>query len=51
MHKPVIREPKKPYYSPILKIYGTVQELTKKVGVHGTSDGGTNPRGATKTHI
>jgi hypothetical protein len=49
MHKPVIREPKKPYYSPILKIYGTVQELTKKVSTAGGKDGGAFP--TWKTHL
>jgi hypothetical protein len=49
MDKPVIREPKKPYSSPILKIYGTVQELTKLVGRHGNSDNGR--RSQTKTSI
>jgi hypothetical protein len=38
MDKPVSREPKKPYSSPLLKIYGTVQELTKKAGTQGSTD-------------
>jgi hypothetical protein len=29
MFKPVKREPKKPYSSPIITRYGTVQELTQ----------------------
>jgi hypothetical protein len=29
MVKPVKREPKKPYSSPIITTYGTVQELTQ----------------------
>jgi len=51
MDNPGIREPKKPYSIPILRKYGTVQELTQKVGIHGNSDGGTNPRGNNKTHL
>jgi hypothetical protein len=49
MHKSLIREPKKPYLSPILTIYGTVQALTQKVGKSGAIDHGT--RQATNTHI
>lgn len=43
-------EPKKPYSPPLLLIYGTVQELTKKVGNHGSRDrlGGISNN---KTHI
>ena len=43
MAKPVKREPKKPYTKPTLTVYGTVRELTKKVGRTGRTDGG-NPR-------
>lgn len=43
MHKSLIREPKKPYSSPILTVYGTVEALTKKVGMHGGIDGGSFP--------
>lgn len=49
MHKSLIREPKKPYLSPILTVYGNVQALTQKVGHTGSPDGGT--RQGTKTHI
>lgn len=49
MHKSLIREPKKPYLSPILTVYGTVQALTKKVGLHGGTDGGSFPQ--SRTHI
>lgn len=45
MAKPVKREPKKPYQKPSLTVYGTVRELTQKVGRAGKPDGG-NPRGA-----
>ena len=31
MLKPVKRDNKKPYSSPIITVYGTVQELTQKV--------------------
>lgn len=44
MLKPVKRDSKKPYSSPILTVYGTVQKLTKKVGFHRTHDGGRFPR-------
>jgi hypothetical protein len=49
MPKPVKREPKKPYKKPTLSIYGTVRELTQKVGHTGNRDkaGG----GANRTHI
>ncbi len=45
MHKPVKREPRKPYSKPTLTVYGTVRELTQKVGRTGNADGG-NPRSA-----
>ena len=35
MLKPGKRDNKKPYSSPIITVYGTVQELTKKVGQRG----------------
>ena len=43
-------EPKKPYSPPQLTVYGTVRELTQKVGQSGSSDGGP-PHSANKTHI
>jgi hypothetical protein len=43
MGKPVVREPKKPYSKPKLTLYGTVRELTQKVGASGNSDRGLNP--------
>jgi hypothetical protein len=48
MLKPVKRDNKKPYSSPIITVYGTVQELTQKVGLRSNNDGGHFPR--TKTH-
>jgi hypothetical protein len=45
MVKPVKREPKRPYSKPRLTVYGTVRELTQKVGRTGREDGG-NPRSA-----
>jgi hypothetical protein len=45
MAEPVKREPRKPYTKPTLTVYGTVRELTQKVGRTGQADGG-NPRGA-----
>jgi hypothetical protein len=49
MLKLVKRDSKKPYSSPALTIYGTVQQLTQKVGLRQTSDGGRFPR--IKTHV
>jgi hypothetical protein len=49
MAKPVAPEPKKPYSAPKLTVYGTVRELTQKVGIHGKSDKGHTPRNS--THI
>jgi hypothetical protein len=46
----VKREPKKPYVKPKLAVYGTLRELTKTVGTHGTLDGGRSLR-ANRTHI
>jgi hypothetical protein len=44
MLKPVKRDNKKPYSSPRIIVYGTVQELTQKVGLRKTGDGGNFPR-------
>jgi len=41
-------EPKKPYSPPTLTIHGTVEELTKKVGLHGQSDHGVPPHSRTQ---
>jgi hypothetical protein len=49
MLKPVKRDNKKPYSSPIITVYGTVRELTQKVGLRRTSDGGNFPRA--RTHV
>lgn len=38
---------KKPYKSPILIVHGTLTDLTRAVGQHGTKDGGV--RGRIKT--
>jgi hypothetical protein len=47
MAKPVKRVAKKPYSSPIITMYGTVQELTQgKLGNAG-HDGGKRPRNRT----
>ncbi len=46
MAEPVKQEPekpKKPYTKPTLTIYGTVRELTQKVGQNGQRDGGIIP--------
>jgi hypothetical protein len=49
MDKPLQGGPKKLYVSPKLTIYGTVQELTKAVGVRGNRDSGRPPK--FRTHI
>jgi hypothetical protein len=38
MVKPVSGEPKKPYSKPTLTLYGTVKELTQRVGPRGKRD-------------
>jgi hypothetical protein len=40
MQKPHQPPVKKPYQPPVLTVYGTVQKLTQKVGLHGKSDRG-----------
>ncbi|HXM95017.1 MAG TPA: lasso RiPP family leader peptide-containing protein [Candidatus Dormibacteraeota bacterium] len=45
--EPVKNTPKKKYAPPKLTKYGTVRELTKKVGAHGNPDGGGFPRNKT----
>jgi hypothetical protein len=49
MPRQSVKEPKKPYSTPSLTIYGTVQELTQTMGLRKTRDGGTFPK--IKTHI
>ena len=49
MLKPVKRDLKKPYSSPKLTTYGTVQQLTQRVGLRRSPDGGKFPRA--KTHM
>jgi hypothetical protein len=44
MRKPIERGSKRPYSSPILTVYGTVRELTQKVGLVRQRDGGRFPR-------
>jgi hypothetical protein len=44
MRESTERGPKKPYSSPVLTVYGTVQELTQKVGLVRHTDGGRFPR-------
>jgi len=44
MHKPVERGKKKVYSPPLLTVYGTVQELTQRVGLRRQRDGGRFPR-------
>jgi hypothetical protein len=50
MVKSVKRETKKPYSKPTLTVYGTVRELTQRVGISGKADGGRSAR-ANRTHI
>jgi hypothetical protein len=47
MAKPVAPVPKKPYSKPKLTVYGTVRELTQKVGRRGKPDAGRAPRNNT----
>jgi hypothetical protein len=49
MAKTAAPGPKRPYSEPKLTVYGTVRELTQKVGRRGKSDSGTAPRN--RTHI
>jgi len=49
MDKPLLGGPKKPYVSPKLIVYGTVQELTKRIGIRGNRDGGRFP--TFRTHV
>ena len=42
---------KKPYKAPTLVVHGTVKDLTQKVGVHGSSDNGTNFRVKTEIYF
>jgi hypothetical protein len=44
MAKPVKWSAKKPYSVPVLTVYGTVQELTQKMGLRKARDGGRAPR-------
>lgn len=50
MNRPVNKVPKKPYAAPILTIYGTVRELTRKVAIKRQRDGGRFPRYRTSIH-
>ncbi len=43
MGKPAKREAKKPYSKPTLTVYGTVRELTQRVGNRSKQDGGVQP--------
>jgi hypothetical protein len=38
MLKPVKRDSKRPYSPPLITVYGTIQELTQKIGVRGNPD-------------
>jgi hypothetical protein len=49
MPKQAVQEIKKPYTTPVLTIYGTVQELTQTTGLRATKDGGKFPH--IKTHM
>jgi hypothetical protein len=43
MEKPEEKIPdpaKKPYKKPVLELWGTLREMTEKVGRHGSADGG-----------
>ena len=42
------QERKEAYFTPRLTIYGTIEELTKAVGIHGSGDGGSSPNNKTQ---
>jgi hypothetical protein len=42
---------KKPYSAPLLTVYGTIRELTQKIGKSGMLDNARPPVGNIKTHI
>jgi len=48
MHLARSNVPKKPYKSPVLIVHGTVTDLTRNIGQHGTPDVG-GARGRIKT--
>ena len=50
MPKQGIQEVKKPYSTPVLTIYGTVQQLTHTRGLRATKDGGKLPHIKTSLH-
>jgi hypothetical protein len=47
MPNAVKHDNKKPYSSPVITVYGTVQVLTQHIGLRGTKDGGRFPTGRT----
>jgi hypothetical protein len=49
MPKQAVQETKKTYCTPVLTIYGTVQELTQANGLRAKPDGGKFPK--IKTHV
>jgi len=51
MANPGKPDPKKPYTSPQLSVYGTVQELTRTTGFVGNPDGQPRRGQPNKTHI
>jgi hypothetical protein len=48
MNRPTKPEPQEPYSAPELTIYGTIEQLTKAVGMHGPTDGGSPPTNRTQ---
>jgi hypothetical protein len=42
------QQPKKPYTSPVLTVYGTVQNMTQGTGTQGSRD---NPRSIGRTSV
>ena len=51
MANPGKPELKKPYTSPQLSVYGTVQELTRRTGQTGRGDGAPRIARSNKTHF
>jgi hypothetical protein len=50
MDKSATQAPRKPYTPPLLTVYGTVRDLTQKVGPIHTGDGGKFPKNRTSLH-
>jgi hypothetical protein len=43
-------QPKKPYKSPVVQVYGTIEKMTQNAGPRGISDAGGGAAAGPKTH-